>query len=145
MTSGRVGCSTTQVYTGTTAYCNGTAAATTTRVLTVGPVAPKPVTSSSRLPAFASFATLPSTKRCVSRRLFRIRLRAPRGLKLSKATVKVDGRVVATRRGARLTAPVDLRGLPKGRFSVSIELRLADGRSVRATRRYRTCAPKRRT
>jgi DNA-binding beta-propeller fold protein YncE len=30
------GCSTSQVYTGTTAYCNGTAAATTTRTVTVG-------------------------------------------------------------------------------------------------------------
>jgi 6-phosphogluconolactonase (cycloisomerase 2 family) len=31
-----IGCSTSQVYTGTTAYCNGTSAATTTRTVTIG-------------------------------------------------------------------------------------------------------------
>ena len=143
------GCSTTLVYTGTTAYCNGTAAGTTTRSVTIGPAGPAPApapagTPLAKLPTFASFAVLPSTKQCVSRRRFQIRLRSPRGLQVTKATVKLDGRLVATRRGSRLTAPVDLRGLPKGRFSVTIEMKLVDGRSVRATRRYRTCALRRR-
>jgi hypothetical protein len=43
-------------------------------------------------------------------------------------------------RGRRLRAPVDLRSLPRGRFKVAITVRLADGRSLRGTRRYRACA-----
>ena len=35
---------------------------------------------------------------------------------------------------------VNLRGLPKGRFKVRITVTLADGRKVRTTRKYRTCA-----
>ena len=87
---------------------------------------------------------LPSTKRCVSRRRFRIRLKQPKGVKLVKATVKVNGKLVQTRKGKRVTAPVDLRGLPKGRFKVTVQAVAADGRKVKETRRYRTCAPKQR-
>ena len=87
---------------------------------------------------------LPSTRRCVSRRRFRIRLRTPRGAKLAKVTVRVNGKLVRTVRGKRITARVDLRGLPRGRFRVKIEVTTADGRKVTTTRRYRTCTPKRR-
>jgi hypothetical protein len=104
------------------------------------PAAPKPT---SRLKP-ADVLRLPSTRRCVSRRRFRIRLRTPRGAKLAKVTVRVNGKLVRTVRGKRITARVDLRGLPRGRFRVKIEVRTVDGRKVTATRRYRTCAPKRR-
>jgi hypothetical protein len=39
---------------------------------------------------------------------------------------------------------VNLRGLPRGRFTVRIVLALADGRTVSGSRRYRTCAARRR-
>ncbi len=100
-----------------------------------------------RLPA--AFGTngvfvLPSNRSCVSRRNFRIRVRRQRaGVTLVSAAVSVNGRRVAVRRGARLTAPVDLRGLPRGRFTVRIGALTADGRAIVGTRRYRTCAPRR--
>lgn len=108
----------------------------------VTPVPPR--TPQTALPSFASVATLPSARRCVSRRRFRIRLKVPRGVTVRDARVRVNGKLVRTVRGSRLTAPVDLRGLPKGRATVAIELRLADGRAIRGSRRYRTCAPRRR-
>ena len=83
---------------------------------------------------------LPSTKKCVSRRNFRIRLREPKGTKIRRATVKVNGKLVATRKGKRVTAPVDLRGLPKGRFKVEIRVTTTTGRVIKGTRKYRTCA-----
>ena len=89
-------------------------------------------------------ASLPSARRCVSRRRFRIRLRAPRGDTLRRGEVHVNGRRVRVVRGRRLTAPVDLRGLPKGRFKVEIRVTTRSGRLLRGTRRYRTCTPKRR-
>lgn len=38
----------------------------------------------------------------------------------------------------------DRRDRPRGRIRVKIEVRTVDGRKVSTTRRYRTCAPKRR-
>jgi hypothetical protein len=96
---------------------------------------------STTLPAIKPSAvfTLPSNKRCASRRSFRIRLKAPKGVKLASATVRVNGKLVKTVKGKRLTAPVDLRGLPKGTFTVKVEARTTDGRTVGDSRRYRTC------
>lgn len=105
--------------------------------------APVPVATPPALSAKAIFA-FPSTKRCVSRRSFRIRLRVPAGVTATSATVLVNGKRASVVRGKRLTAPIDLRGLPKGRFSVKVTLKTSDGRSVADTRRYRTCAPKKR-
>ena len=106
------------------------------------PVVQPPAAAPPKLKA-KDVLRLPSTKKCVSRRKFRIRLRTPKGTRIVRATVKLNGKRFKTVKGKRLTAAVDLRGLPKGRFKVAIEIRTADGRKVTATRRYRTCAPKR--
>jgi hypothetical protein len=75
----------------------------------------------------------------VSRRKFRIRLRHGKDVKIVRAEVRLNGKRIAVRRGKRLTAPVDLRGLPKGRFKVTVVLRDSRGRTYRDDRRYRTC------
>jgi hypothetical protein len=82
-------------------------------------------------------------RRCVSRRNFRIRLREPRGDALASATVFVNGKRVRVVRGKRLTARVDLRGLPRGRYTVRIVARTVLGRTIQGKRRYRTCVPTR--
>jgi alpha-D-xyloside xylohydrolase len=85
--------------------------------------------SSVRLPA-----------RCRSRRRFTIRIVRPRRDRIASARVYVNGRRVRTRRvGGRVRARVDLRGLPRGRFTVRIVVRTARGRTYVAKRRYRTC------
>lgn len=103
-----------------------------------------PVSAASK-PSLTSVAKLPSAKQCVSRRNFQIRLRSPKGAKIASATVKVRGKTVAARKGKRVTAPIDLRGLPKGRFKVSITVTLADGRIITGSRTYRTCAAKKKS
>ncbi|MCU0314458.1 MAG: hypothetical protein MUC84_10420 [Solirubrobacteraceae bacterium] len=88
---------------------------------------------------------LPPARRCVSRRNFPIRVRRPPGVTIRAAKVIVDGRPVKTRKVAgRFTATVDLRGLPRGRFTVTVTVTTASGRRIAGARRYRTCAPKRR-
>jgi hypothetical protein len=87
---------------------------------------------------------LSKSRRCVSRRKFTIRLREPRGDRLLSARVLVNGRQVRVVRGRRLKAPVNLKGLPKGRFTVKVVGTTRAGRTVSEKRRYRTCAPKRR-
>jgi hypothetical protein len=117
---------------------------------TVAPPPPPPAppaATATPVPAAlkaSAVVSLPSAKRCVSRRRFTIRLKRPAGATLASAVVTVNGKPVKTVTGRRLTAPVDLRGLPKGKVKVSVTARTTDGRSVTETRTYRTCAPKRR-
>ena len=59
-----------------------------------------------------------------------------------KATVKVNGKQVKVVKGTRISAAVNLRGLPKGRFTVSITATANDGRTVTGTRAYKTCTKK---
>jgi Big-like domain-containing protein len=79
--------------------------------------------------------------KCVSRRSFHIRVKKIAGEKVVSATVRVNGKKVKVVRGKRLTAPVVLNGLPKGKVIVKIVSRTASGRKVTDTRRYKTCVP----
>jgi hypothetical protein len=83
-------------------------------------------------------------KSCSSRRSFKIKLRN-RGQKVVKATVIVNGKRVQVLKGKRLTSRVNLRGLPKGRYSVRIRLQLANGKTISGVRRYFTCRPGRKS
>jgi hypothetical protein len=96
-------------------------------------------------PRIDRIATLPrqGRRRCLSRRSFRIRLREPPGDALETARVYVNGRRVAIRRRDRITAPVNLRGLPRGRYTVKITATTVLGKTITGKRRYRTCAPRR--
>jgi len=85
----------------------------------------------------------PSNKTCISRRNFKIRIRKRAGVTYIAAFVWLNGKRVATRRGKRITAPVDLRNLPKGKYTVKIRVVTSTGRVINGTRKYRTCAKKR--
>lgn len=94
--------------------------------------------------ASGSTLGLPSAGACVSRRVFTIRLRRPPGQRLRSAKVFLDGRRVKSVNGARTTARIDLRGLPKGTVTVKVIARTRSGRTITETRRYLTCTPRRR-
>jgi hypothetical protein len=104
-------------------------------------VKPKPKPAAATV-TVAKLVTFPAGQTCASRRSFAIRLRVPKGANVVQATVKVNGKKVAVRRGTRLRSTVDLRKLPKGKFTVSIELKLATGKVVKGSRTYRTCVAK---
>lgn len=116
---------------------------TPTTGTTTDVVAP-PATTTATTPAPAPVAaqSKPAPKACASRRSFSIRLRIPKGAKPLTAVVKVNGKKVKTLTGKRITAPVDLRGLAKGRFTVSITVKLSNGKSLKGARKYKTCTPK---
>jgi hypothetical protein len=89
----------------------------------------------------APAARLPRTRSCSSGRNFRIRLVPPaRGDRIRSATVTLDGRRVRVLRGRRLHSAIDLRGLPRGTFRLTVTVRTARGRTLRSARTYRTCA-----
>jgi hypothetical protein len=106
------------------------------------PVLPAPTATPAPTPT-ADELGLPPARACASRRRFRITLRAPRRTTVVSATVAVNGKVKARVKGGRTTAPVNLRGLPKGRVKVKIAIRASDGRTYTGTRTYRTCAARR--
>jgi hypothetical protein len=83
-------------------------------------------------------------RQCVSRRRFRLTLRAPRGQRLRSATVYVDGKRVRRVTGRRATAPIDLRGVRKKTVRVRVVMVTRSGKRYVAERRYRTCTPKQR-
>jgi hypothetical protein len=92
---------------------------------------------------------VPSNRRCVSRRKFRIRIRERRGVKIEAAIVLLNGRRIKVFkrrvfRRQRHTATVNLRGLPKGTFILKITVLTSDGKTVKGKRKYHTCTKKRR-
>ncbi len=93
----------------------------------------------------ASGGLLPTSRRCLSRRRFEIRVKRGRGkARLSSAKVWVAGkRVKVRRRHGRLRAVVDLRGRRKQRVTVRIVARTRAGKTLRDKRVYKTCTAKR--
>jgi hypothetical protein len=83
-----------------------------------------------------------SSKACLSRRHFTIHIRRIPGLSYRQVTVYVNGRRVKVVKAAGISAPVDLRGLPKGVYTVRITVTTNRGVRTTATRAYHTCAPK---
>jgi hypothetical protein len=83
----------------------------------------------------------PSRTRCVSRRYFVIKVRQKFWPIILGVTVRTPKGTRALR-GKPWRATVDLRGLPKGRFEVKITALTKTGRTIRGTRRYRTCSAK---
>jgi ABC-2 type transport system ATP-binding protein len=96
-------------------------------------------------PGAGSGGVLPTSRRCLSRRRFEIRVRRGHGRKrLRSARVYVDGRRVKVhRRAGRLRAVVDLRGRQKQQVRVRIVARTRSGKRRHDTRVYRTCTPRR--
>lgn len=113
-----------------------------------------------RIGGAAGTIGLPSSKRCVSKRLFPIQIRRRAGLTYDFATVVVNGRKVKVyvrtqRRWIRTGRPsgrllnvkvfrayVDLRGLVRGRYTVKIVVVATNGAVITGARRYRTCTRK---
>jgi hypothetical protein len=99
-------------------------------------------------PGFSQVVGLPSNKKCVSKRRFRIHIRQPKGIKIQTALVFVNSKKVRVFkapffRKLRHTANVNLRGLPLGTFKVRIVVLTTQGDALKGTRTYHTCTKKR--
>jgi hypothetical protein len=92
------------------------------------------------VPGTGGVVTAPSNATCISRRDFRIHIRQIGHREYRRVTVDLNGTPVRVLRGARNAAPIDLRGLPKGRYVVRITVLTSTGRTVTGT--YHTCAAK---
>jgi hypothetical protein len=106
-----------------------------------GPLPPTttatPTTTNVR---FNSIAAAPSRRGCASRRRrLRVRVAAPAGTTLQSATVTIGGRSRTT-----TGTGVTFRRVPRGAFTITVEVKTTDGRTLRATKRYRRCRRARR-
>jgi beta-glucosidase len=90
-------------------------------------------------------ARLPAPKpSCTSRRAITIHLRGVRRAQVRRVTVLLNGKRQRTLRGRRDAVRVVLKGRPKSTVRVRILVRTARGRTVVVTRRYLTCAKRKR-
>jgi hypothetical protein len=96
----------------------------------------------TEVPGTGGAIVAPSNKVCVSRRHFTLHVRHLRGLVYRRVTVELDGRQLRVLRGPRISANVDLRGLPKGYYTVRISVLTTTGHTISGTRSYHTCASK---
>jgi putative CocE/NonD family hydrolase len=83
-------------------------------------------------------ASPPPNHRCKDVRKFAFRLHQPRGARIVRVTVYVNGRRVKRVRGHRITR-VTLRRLPRGVFKVKIVAVTSRGSRIVSVRTYRGC------
>ncbi|MCW2966704.1 MAG: alpha/beta hydrolase [Solirubrobacteraceae bacterium] len=84
----------------------------------------------------------PAKQACASKRRAVVHIGAVKGTALVRAVARAGKRVLGRTQSRRLT--IDLRGLPRGRYTVRIRVTLRqDGRlrHITLTHRYRTCTP----
>jgi plastocyanin len=84
---------------------------------------------------------------CTSKREFAIRLRGFDSRRVRAVLVTLNGKPLTVRTQVisgrlRHTTRIDLRGLPRGTYTVAITVTTKTGRVLRGSRTYRTCAGK---
>jgi len=94
------------------------------------------------LPGTSGVVSAPSNNVCLSRRDFPIHAQQIRGLTYRQVRVIVNSHPLRVVKEVRFGATVDLRGLPKGRYTVHIIVITTTGRRITGARTYHTCAPK---
>ncbi len=112
----------------------------TTPITNPPPVKPAP-------PPLASVLGLPPAQQCVSKRELLVHVHAPPGQQLLSVKLSLGGKVLRAEtftKGKNHKVPptlVDLKGLPKGTFTLTIVVKTKAGKTYRATRTYHTCVP----
>ena len=95
---------------------------------------------------FSEAVSLPTNKQCLSHRVLHIHLNDPKYDPLKKVVVTLRKRRIAVeRRGNVFVATVDLKGLPRGAFTVKISVTTVLGYHFSGSRTYHTCVAKRKT
>jgi hypothetical protein len=82
------------------------------------------------------------SKKCTSKRRFIAHPRAPRGVKLLKVEVQINGKRKAAGNLRKGATTINLRGLPKGAFKVAMIATSKSGQIYEDVRTFHTCVPK---
>jgi hypothetical protein len=96
--------------------------------------------ASSNVGAFKDVVSLPDAKKCLSARRFAIHIRNPRYDPFKTVKVTLQGKKVGTAlHGQTYLAEINLRGLPRGAFTVRIKGTTFRGNHLSGSRTYHTC------
>ncbi len=106
----------------------GTASVTNNYTTITGPPASDVLASTTDKPATSS-------------RRIKIHIHVPRGAKIARVTVKVNGKRLKTVRGRKASSTVELTNLPcgKGATTVVVTVTLSDGKTVSSRHEYHLC------
>lgn len=99
----------------------------------------KTATTSTPAAAAAVQAVKISSPVCASKRKFTIHIQNVKQFGIVSVVIAIDGKHKRTISGRRLATGVDLVGLPKGTFTVSIVARTRSGQTLHGKRVYHTC------
>jgi hypothetical protein len=97
----------------------------------------------TQVPGTGGAITAPSNSSCVSRRDFVIHVIQIKGVRYRRVEAAINGHRIAVVTGSRTHARVDLKGLPKGTYTLQIAVTTTAGQKISGTRTYHTCVPKR--
>jgi hypothetical protein len=85
---------------------------------------------------------LPSSKVCLSKRKFIAHPRAPKGAKLVRVEILINGVLKGSGKLTKHHTTINLRGLPKGAFKVAMVVTSSTGKKYEDLRTFHTCVPK---
>jgi hypothetical protein len=85
---------------------------------------------------------LPSSKVCLSKRKFIAHPRAPHGVKLVRVEVLINGKPKSQGALTKRHTTINLIGLPKGTFKISMVVTASNGKKYVDIRTFKTCVPK---
>ncbi len=99
--------------------------------------------SSSGVGSFKSVVSLPSSNKCLSARKFQIHIHNAKYDPFKSVSVTLRGRKVkVVKKGQTYIATINLKGLPRGAFTIRIKALTFRGNRVVGSRTYHTCAAK---
>jgi hypothetical protein len=99
--------------------------------------------TTSSVQSFKNVVSLPSGKKCLSGRRFKIHIHdKPYDPFKSVVVTRKGHKIKVVKKGSVYTATVNLRGLPRGAFTIKIKAVTVRGHHVSGSRTYRTCAHK---
>jgi hypothetical protein len=123
------------------------AAAAPTSTPTPSPTAapapsPQPLPLAKQTPktppkAIGGFVTLSTPKRCSGR--ITVKIKRPRDFPIRRIVVRVNGKRRTTLTGRGLKRPLTLTRVPKGAFTLSFEIGLKNGRTVKGKQHFGAC------
>jgi hypothetical protein len=98
---------------------------------------PQPQPTVSSEPKLGDFVQIPKRKGCAPK--IKLTIKGPRDFPVKKIVVKLNGKRKATLTGSKLKKPLTLGHLPKRAFTVSFEISLKNGKTVKGKQRFPAC------
>jgi hypothetical protein len=88
--------------------------------------------------------TLASNKKCLRSRSTSLRVKIAKGGTITAVEVYVNSkRVKRVTKAADIKKAIKVSKLPKGRYTLEVRVKTKDGRTVKSSRKYRTCSSSR--